>query len=180
VLYATVWERGVTCVLSFARAEVVDADPVERDLLDRIADDPRDAAVRMVYADWLEANGRAIDAEFLRVQLGLAEARDATDPAFAAAAARLAELAVQLPAAWRARVATARADRTRRRPPLQGVPARRSLCTNVIQARSVAIAGGCVAIDVRTAPDRRPHDLVDRSSMVVGKVALPIVRYGKR
>jgi uncharacterized protein (TIGR02996 family) len=43
----------------------------ERGLLDAIRDDPYDDALRLVYADWLEENGRADHAELIRVQIAL-------------------------------------------------------------------------------------------------------------
>jgi uncharacterized protein (TIGR02996 family) len=82
-------------------------DPVEQSLLDAIAANPNDAATRSIYADWLESVGGWAHAEFLRTQLALADARDATAPAFQAASQRLAELAARLEPAWRARVAIA-------------------------------------------------------------------------
>lgn len=96
--------------LRFAASELAlerAADPIEQQFVDRIREAPADADARMVYADWLEANGRAAHAELLRVQLELAAVRDAADPAFAAAAARLAELSEQVEPAWRALVAMA-------------------------------------------------------------------------
>jgi uncharacterized protein (TIGR02996 family) len=45
----------------------------ERGLLDGIRDDPYDDALRLVYADWLEDNGRADEAELIRVQIELAK-----------------------------------------------------------------------------------------------------------
>ena len=40
-----------------------------RDLLDFIVANIEDDAPRLVYADWLEENGHAARAEFVRVQL---------------------------------------------------------------------------------------------------------------
>ncbi|HEU0037488.1 MAG TPA: TIGR02996 domain-containing protein [Kofleriaceae bacterium] len=48
-------------------------------------------------------------------------------------------------------------------------------CTTVAQARSIALAGGCVAVDI--AASRRPHDL--EPEMVVGRPAPPLARYGR-
>jgi uncharacterized protein (TIGR02996 family) len=44
----------------------------EKGLLDDICANPDDDAPRLVYADWLEENGRPERAEFIRVQLALA------------------------------------------------------------------------------------------------------------
>ncbi len=45
-------------------------------LLQAILDDPEDLGARLVYADWLEEQGQGERAEFIRVQLRLAELRD--------------------------------------------------------------------------------------------------------
>ena len=41
-------------------------------LLDAILADPADDAPRLVYADWLDENGQAERAEFIRLQVALA------------------------------------------------------------------------------------------------------------
>jgi uncharacterized protein (TIGR02996 family) len=55
----------------------------EEGLLRAIRDKPDDDGLRLVYADWLEEHGEAERAEFLRVQIGLANAvgDGACDPA---------------------------------------------------------------------------------------------------
>src|SRR5437588_361311 len=50
----------------------------ERGLIDAIRDDPDDESARLVYADWLEENGQAERAEFVRLQLARA-AGEATE-----------------------------------------------------------------------------------------------------
>lgn len=83
------------------------ADVVEQALLGQVTANPSAPGPRIVYADWLESVGRSAHAEFLRVQLALADIDDATAPAFRAASAQLAELAARLEPGWRARVAIA-------------------------------------------------------------------------
>jgi uncharacterized protein (TIGR02996 family) len=75
---------------------------IERELLDAIA--RGDEPMRLVYADWLEAEGDLTRAEFLRVQHRLA-ALPAEDPGFELATDQLRELAAQVDVLWRARVA---------------------------------------------------------------------------
>src|SRR5262249_29982799 len=52
----------------------------ERALIEAIRDDPDDSSVRLVYADWLEDQGRADHAELIRVQIALAKGRAARRP----------------------------------------------------------------------------------------------------
>jgi uncharacterized protein (TIGR02996 family) len=80
-------------------------DPTEQRFLDAIRRRPDDPETRGVYADWLEERGHARRAEFLRLQLAAGAATRATDPEFARASARLAELAGQVGDGWRVRVA---------------------------------------------------------------------------
>jgi len=51
--------------------------PQERALIDAIRDDPDDDLRRLVYADWLEEQGRPERAELIRVQIELAKRSDA-------------------------------------------------------------------------------------------------------
>lgn len=97
---------GISLRLAFCelRPEGV-TDAIEQRLLDDIRQQPSDAATRAVYADWLEERGELARAEFLREQLAVGGAVDATDPAFVRASARLAQLASRVGAGWRARVA---------------------------------------------------------------------------
>ncbi len=81
------------------------ADPTEQRFLDAIRQRPDDPETRVVYADWLEERGQAQRAEFLRLQLAAGAATSASDPAFARASARLAELAGQVGDGWRVLVA---------------------------------------------------------------------------
>jgi uncharacterized protein (TIGR02996 family) len=81
------------------------ADATEQRFLEAIGRRPEDPDTRSVYADWLEERGHARRAEFLRVQLAVGAATSASDPAFQAASARLAELAREVGEGWRVRVA---------------------------------------------------------------------------
>ena len=80
-------------------------------LLDEIRQRPDDPIPRAVYADWLEEHGHPERAEFLRQQLAVSGAKDASDPDFVRAAARLAELAPEVGITWRTRVAMAFIER---------------------------------------------------------------------
>ena len=92
------------------------SDGVERQLLDEIRQRPGDPSPRAVYADWLEQHGRLARAEFLRQQLAVGEARNANDPDFVLAAARLAALAPEVGDGWRARVAMSFIERCPKAP----------------------------------------------------------------
>ena len=87
-----------------------DAD-LGRQLLGEIRQRPDDPAPRTVYADWCEEHGHPERAEFLRLQIAVAEAKTATDPDFVRAAARLAALAPDVGNTWRASVAMAFIER---------------------------------------------------------------------
>lgn len=52
--------------------------PTERGLLDAIIAEPDDDTPRLIYADWLDENGRGERAEFIRAQCLLASLRDLT------------------------------------------------------------------------------------------------------
>jgi len=94
--------------LQLARCELIPegiTDAIEQRLLDDIRRQPSDAATRAVYADWLEERGELARAEFLREQLSVGGAADASDPSFVRASARLAQLASRVGDGWRARVA---------------------------------------------------------------------------
>ncbi|VTR92623.1 Uncharacterized protein OS=Cystobacter violaceus Cb vi76 GN=Q664_31220 PE=4 SV=1 [Gemmata massiliana] len=65
----------------------------EAGFLKAIADKPGERITRLAYADWLEENGRAQEAEFLKTQLQIEEM-----------SARLIELGGQLDAKWLAAV----------------------------------------------------------------------------
>lgn len=162
-------------------------DPVEARLLAAVA--ARDHASRAVYADWLEEQGEAGRAEFLRLQdrlLGMG----ADDPAFRAGRERLEVLACDLDVEWRYAVS---------RPAIEGclalelacpkewgslAPTDRSdvrsceacgrrvyFCESIVDARARARRGDCVAIDL--AIRRRPGDLEETSPAIVMGAFVP-------
>ncbi|AWM40610.1 hypothetical protein GobsT_08630 [Gemmata obscuriglobus] len=71
----------------------------EAGFLKAIADHPAERATRLAYADWLDEQGRAAEAEFLKVQLQVAELN-----------ARLIELGGQAGAEWLASVGNPQAE----------------------------------------------------------------------
>jgi uncharacterized protein (TIGR02996 family) len=84
-------------------------DPIEARFLDDIGQRPADAETRRLYADWLEANGAPVKAEFLRAQTAM-RTLSVDDPGFAPATQRLQELLPQTEIGWRARVAQGRIE----------------------------------------------------------------------
>lgn len=46
----------------------------ERGLLEAIIEEPGDDALRLIYADWVQDHGNALDAEFIRAQIRLSQA----------------------------------------------------------------------------------------------------------
>lgn len=177
---------------------------VERHLLEELRRHPGDGELRAVYADWLDEQGHAARAEFLRTQLAVAGAASASDPAFVRASARLAELAPEVGDGWRARVAMSFIERcptTRRRGEALGFElvcpmrwdklaatdregirfcgsCRREVtyCTSIEQARTIAEEGGCIAVDVAT--ERQPYDL--QRPPMVGQPSPALSHYGHR
>ena len=140
-----------------------------------------DEASRLVYADWLEGQGDATRAEFLRLQqalVGPAPADDAGRAKFKRRSDRLRALAETIDPAWRALVArplvencdahfdfacpmewgqlTATADPNVRACNLCEEPV--YYCTTIADARKHAAVNRCVAIDITV--ERRPNDLV--------------------
>src|SRR5262245_11304094 len=69
-------------------------------LLAAVYADPHDDAPRLVYADWLDENGDPERAEFIRVQIALANARD-DDPRRPALAKREKQLLKAHGKVWR-------------------------------------------------------------------------------
>jgi uncharacterized protein (TIGR02996 family) len=98
---------GVDLRIALRPLELEVTDDLERHMLADIRARPDDADTRGVYADWLEQHGQHARAEFLRAQLAVGATTTADDPAFANAAARLAELAPTVGDGWRVRVAMA-------------------------------------------------------------------------
>lgn len=162
-------------------------DPVEAQLLAAVA--ARDHASRAIYADWLEEQGEAGRAEFLRLQdrlLGMG----ADDPALRAGRERLEVLACDLDVEWRYAVS---------RPAIEGclalelacpkewgslAPTDRSdvrsceacgrrvfFCESIVDARAHARRGDCVAIDL--AIRRRSGDLDETGPAIVMGMFVP-------
>jgi uncharacterized protein (TIGR02996 family) len=63
----------------------------ENAFLQAILADPDDDAPRLIYADWLDENGDADRAEFIRLQIGLSNT-ESTNPEFASLQSRAEEL----------------------------------------------------------------------------------------
>jgi uncharacterized protein (TIGR02996 family) len=203
---------GVTLSIELRELSLDHSDPTEEQLLELIRERPADAEVRAVYADWLEDRGHSERAQFLREQLALGAVTSAADPAFAAAADRLAALAPRVGDAWRARVAMSFIENCdenlpphhyRRRPaPALGfelvcpmrwdrlAPTERedvrscsacrrnvTYCTTIEQARTLAMSGECVAVDVS-----EKREILDLESQVrmVGRPSPPFSRFGRR
>lgn len=171
-------------------------DDTERTLLDAIRDNPSDPATREVCADWLEGQGQTARAEFLRAQLAVQSAA-AADAAFQAALEQLRALAPAVGVGWRARVATTFVERCSgvrfevacpmrwdRLEPTAHEAVRNcgsckqqvTYCTTIEQARTIARAGGCIAVDIGVR--RRRGDLYGPA--VMGRPSPEIARYGKR
>src|SRR5215207_7575777 len=71
----------------------------EAGFLKSIADEPAERSTRLVFADWLDEHDRPREAEFLRLQLQVAEL-----------SARLLELGGQLEPNWLTTVSNVRTD----------------------------------------------------------------------
>jgi uncharacterized protein (TIGR02996 family) len=164
-------------------------DDAEQALLRAIAQ--HDEASRLVYADWLEANGRVVHAEFVRLQqvlVGPPPTDDAGRALFKRRTERLRVLAETIDPAWRQAVArplvencdahfdfacpmewgqlTETGDAKVRACKLCEEPV--YYCTTIGEARTHAFANQCVAIDITV--ERRPNDLVriqKRGKMII-------------
>ena len=190
---ATERNPGERRSLPILRASQHAADDTEQQFLQAIEAKPDDDEARVVYADWLEENGRAQEAEFLRVQLELKGLR-AVHPRFRPLSERLRTLAKSQSAAWRAAVARPVIEKCDLRyelvcprtwdslTPTQDPGVRHCgtcakhvhFATSVDQARDLAVEGECVAVDVALL--RAPGDLdpvpSDRPIMM-GAIAPP-------
>ncbi|MBA3504129.1 MAG: TIGR02996 domain-containing protein [Myxococcota bacterium] len=164
-------------------------DDAEASLLRAIAG--HDEASRLVYADWLESNGRVAHAEFVRLQqalVGPAPTDDAGRARFKRRSDRLRALAETLDPAWRVAVArplvencdahfdfacpmewgqlTETRDAAVRACKLCEEPV--YYCTSIMEARTHAFQNRCVAVDITV--ERQPNDLVriqKRGRMIV-------------
>lgn len=193
-----VWIGGATLyatIVSGVPEDVTHDD--EHALLEALRRDPADDAMRAVYADWLEENGRRARAEFLRMQVQARGAAPETD-AFTEASARLHELAREVGDAWRARVAMAVVQgcggekvafelscsmRWDQMQPTDKERVRRCgackkevlYCATPEEAWTRAEEGGCVAIDVPIG--RRPEPMV--RGIAAPRPRVPRVRRGR-
>lgn len=163
--------------------DTAEVDVTELRLLANIAQ--QQAGSRMVYADWLEEHGDPVRAEFLRLQELIPTLAEGSH--FTATSTRLRELAAHIEMDWRRKVARplienclgleiacpkewgSLAPTTR-----QGVRHCSSCnkqvyyCSSVPEARSHAMAGNCVAVDVVAI--RRPGDLAPPPMRTMGMV----------
>jgi uncharacterized protein (TIGR02996 family) len=166
--------------------------------LSALRERPNDETARLVYADWLEENGRPERAEFIRTEKELTELAEG-DGRAAELRARLREMAAGLCPAWLAVVS---------KPPIENCRARRHAlkfayecplrwdqlrpfgglserfcdsCRQVVQycdtlelAREHAELGSCVAIDARVlrAEGDLPIPLEERG-ILMGLVRFP-------
>ena len=197
--------------LRLARCELLPeriTHAIEQCFLDDIRRQPSDAATRTVYADWLEERGELARAEFLREQLAVGAAVDASDPAFVRAQARLAQLAPRVGEGWRARVAMSFIEGCRSgwRGPLgtrpgiglelvcpmrwdrlkptdrEGIRTCGACKAEVMYCSSIEQAATAAqdgrCIAVDPRTARSPYDLA--SPMMVGRSSPPLSRYGRR
>lgn len=80
------------------------APKIEQSFLDAIAREPGDDALRAVYGDWLDENGRHDEAEFLRAQLEI-KALTPDAPRFQQLSTVMRTLAPKMSPEWRRTVA---------------------------------------------------------------------------
>jgi uncharacterized protein (TIGR02996 family) len=166
----------------------------EEEFLNHLIANPSDDTTRMVYSDWLEENGRTEAADFVRAQLKLATALPDTEE-FHTAKHTLHLLADLFPSHWR---------RTIARPPIENCDVRFELqcpkqwgqltptndptqrfcgtcqrnvhyAPTVDKARSLALAGQCVVVDV--GQYRRKNDLEEEERYMMAGMIAPPSRY---
>jgi uncharacterized protein (TIGR02996 family) len=101
------WDPGTGAPLSDLRlllGERLGGEPAqtpEGAFLQALAEDPADDAARLIYADWLEEGGHAARAEWLRLEVRLAQAAPG-DEQRATLEARLRKLAANIDRGWSA------------------------------------------------------------------------------
>jgi len=164
-------------------------DDTEAAFLESIEARPQNDEERLVYCDWLEEHGFIDRAEFLRIQISLRAYDDhtVTEPAMLAASERLQTLSRSIDVRWRAIVArpalencdvrfelrcpkrwdqlTATPNDTVRY--CQACERQVTFCSSIVEARRLAQAGGCVAVDASVP--RRVHDLEQQP--MLGQIA---------
>jgi uncharacterized protein (TIGR02996 family) len=173
----------------------------EAAFLRAIAASPTDNTTRLVYADWLDERGDALStvkANYLRTDVRLselAEGDSARDPLIA----RLKLLATGPSTDWKAAVARVPLEHCELRwafacpmkweqlqetsdPRTRACGACRKevrYCDTIGEARSVALSGGCVAVDHRVG--RRPGDLAPHGgAMLMGVMNVESPRWVNR
>lgn len=169
-------------------------EPQEAAFIQKLAANPSDDETRLVLADWLEEKGRIDEAKFVRLQLELPIIPQDT-PAFREARIKLHNLSEDLPLDWRRTVARPAIENCDFRfefqcPKQWGAleptadPAKRfchsckknvHYAPTVDDARRLAIAGECVAVDVRQP--RRDNDLKERERHLMAGMIAPPSRY---
>lgn len=85
--------------------------PREQAMLEALIANPADDALRQVYGDWLEENGRAKEAEVLALEIAIRDGEGRVDDAeLGRLGYRLRKLAGEVPFAWRAVVTRPRIE----------------------------------------------------------------------
>jgi uncharacterized protein (TIGR02996 family) len=167
--------------------DTLEVDATELRLLAAIAQ--RDETSRIVYADWLEDQGEAVRAEFLRTQ-DLLVATAVDDPLFRERSDRLRELAAAIDVSWRYKVARPLVENclavelecprdwgslatTEKRDVRYCGSCEKQVfyCSTVDDARRHAQRGHCVAVDIVAL--RHPRDLEPARPMMMGRMMLP-------
>lgn len=167
--------------------DTLEVDATELRLLAAVAQ--RDEASRIVYADWLEDQGEAVRAEFLRVQ-DLLVTTPVGSPLFRERSDRMRELAAAIDVSWRYKVARpliencmavefecprdwgSLATTEKRNVRYCGSCAKQVFyCSTVDDARRHAQRGHCVAVDI--VPLRHPRDLEPERRMTMGMIMPP-------
>ncbi|MBX3231011.1 MAG: TIGR02996 domain-containing protein [Labilithrix sp.] len=162
----------------------------EAELLCMLDERPGDDEVRVVYSDWLEEQGRAEEAQYLRLQLSLARRDlDADGEAFLLQSTRLRGLGKRLPLRWRRAVARPAIENcdlrfelkcpkrwSELRPTAHADRRHCSACDQEVRyaatvgdARKLAAMGHCVAVDLNQP--RSEGDLEDDDDdMMLGAI----------
>jgi len=166
--------------------DTLEVDATELRLLAAIAQ--RDETSRIVYADWLEDQGEAVRAEFLRAQ-DLLVATAVDDPLFRERSDRMRELAAAIDVSWRYKVARpliencmavefecprdwgSLATTEKRNVRYCGSCEKQVFyCSTVDDARRHTQRGHCVAVDI--VPLRHPRDLEPERRMMMGRMMM--------
>lgn len=165
--------------------------PEEREqrFLDELTARPSDTDVSVIYADWLEEQGRLDHASYIRAQLAVVTA-DPNGEAFRRHKELIAAAATKLPLSWRSVVARAPIENCDLKFELQcpkqwaalqptNDPERRfcNACSKYVHyapsvdnARRLAVMGHCVAVDLgqpRAPGDLKPVPISRRTMGVV-------------